>query len=83
MMKSMGLFNRYARLHEKYFRTETEGIQGYKPYRGAAAETTFNLKRIDLTLAALLQLDMSVHDLVHYIGGPHKATHRNVDRIRR
>ena len=33
--------------------------------------------------AALFQLDMSVFDLVHYIGGPHKATHRNVDKIRR
>ena len=83
MMKSTGLFNRYARLHEKYFCTKTEEILGYKPYRGAAAETTFNLKRIDLTSAALLQLNMSLHDLVHYIGGPHKAAHRDVNRIRR
>ena len=83
LRRSTGLFIRYEKLKKKYGNVDTNKIRGYRPYKNASEETDFNDERIELMSAALFQLDMSVFDLVHYIGGPHKATHRNVDEIRR
>ena len=83
LRRLMGLFIWYKKLKKKYGDVDTDKIRGYHPYKNASKETDFNDKQIKLTSAALLQLDMSVFNLVHYIDGPHKATHRDVKEIQR
>lgn len=53
--RAAGLFNRYAKLYNKYGQMDTTNIRRYKLYRKAASEKEFNQNRINLTSVALLQ----------------------------
>ena len=51
-------------------------------YKNFENEEDFHEERIRLSSAALFQLDFRVDSLVRYIGGPHIAAHRDINKIR-
>jgi hypothetical protein len=77
------LFQQYERVSKLYRHIDPTDIQGYGMYEWYKDEQEFNEDRILQSSAALFHLKFNVEDLVRYIGGPHIASHRRPDDIRK
>ena len=75
------LVRQFTSLQNKYENVETEKVRAYDMYKNFDNEEDFHKERIHLSSAALFQLDFRVDLLVRYIGGPHIAAHRDINKI--
>ena len=80
--KATPLVRHFSSLQHKYENVATEKVRGYDMYKNFENEEEFHEERIRLSSAALFQLDFRVDSLVRYIGGPHIAAHRDINKIR-
>ena len=77
------LFHQYEQVYKRYRHIDPTDIQGYGMYEWYKDEQEFNEDRILYSSAALFHLQFNVEDLVRYIGGPHIASHRDPEAIRK
>ncbi|KAG7339748.1 hypothetical protein IV203_025427 [Nitzschia inconspicua] len=81
LFKASFLAEQFLQLQQHYKHIDHSTAIGYAPYRHYATETTFDQSRTSAVSAALFHVGFSVPKLIRLLGGPHLATHRDVDKI--
>ncbi|KAG7345440.1 hypothetical protein IV203_032971 [Nitzschia inconspicua] len=81
LFKASFLAEQFLQLQQHYKHIDHSTAIGYAPYRHYATETTLDQSRTSAVSAALFHVGFSVPKLIRLLGGPHLATHRDVDKI--